>query len=172
MIPVNYIQILWRLLSQVATCISNLLDICSGTCITPTGNKRTDYLQWIRSKGLPSKVSPRPWPRHSGETAKAAISPLFSFGKGKSAAHAITEPSLSTTVNASSSLSSCDNHHSQLDAAISRNTQNLLAGSTIMYCCEETRISIYKIKSGLILKQLENHAMYVNLKPHHFIGKR
>lgn len=72
-----------------------------------TPNRLTGEESEFRSVKLPSKLSPRPCPRHSGETAKAATSPLLSSKKGNSAAQAIMEPSLSTTVYACNSCSSC-----------------------------------------------------------------
>lgn len=58
---------------------------------------------------IPSNLSPCPCPRHSAETAMAAISPHLSSKKGKRAAHAMIWPSLSTTTNESNDSSSCNN---------------------------------------------------------------
>lgn len=56
---------------------------------------------FMDTQSIPSNLSPCPWPRHSGDTVTAATSPHLSSKKGKRAAHAIIEPSLSTTIKES-----------------------------------------------------------------------
>lgn len=59
----------------------------------------TKQLEYAKNAVIPSNLSPWPWPRHSSDTAIAATSPDLSSRKGKRAAHAMIEPSLSTTIN-------------------------------------------------------------------------
>jgi hypothetical protein len=97
------------------TKVHNLLTENQESCIITIWSRyalkeRKWYFQAYNQ--LPSKLSPWPWPWHTGETANAATSPLSSSAYGKSAAHAMMDPSLSTTVYACNSCNSCTFRHS------------------------------------------------------------